>query len=146
MNPLFAQKEVNTKWLEKDKNIMRQKITCLHYVTICHLAACKVHYVLKLATQLFTSCLCVWKILMLQIYTLRKKGDQNSAPGVLLLQIALFFQRGAFFLNNHVCQKKTPHNKKGAKIALLGTPNYRQPYSTPRGAVLAPFFWVHAVM
>ncbi len=36
--------------------------------------------------------------------------------------------------------KPVPHKKKGTEIAPLGAPNYGQPNSTPRGAVLAPFF------
>ncbi len=51
----------------------------------------------------------------------QKKGYRNSTPGLLLLQTAPFFQRGA-------------------KTVLLGAPNYGQPNSTPRGAVSAPFF------
>ena len=33
---------------------------------------------------------------------------------------APLFQSGAFFLNNHVCRKKVPHNKEGTEIAPQG--------------------------
>ncbi len=71
----------------------------------------------------------------------QKKGYRNSTPGVLLLQIAPFFQRGAFFplLGALILVQSK------MKLAL-GAPNYGQPNSTPRGAVSAPFFfWVLAV-
>ncbi len=44
-----------------------------------------------------------------QGYTLRKKGYRNSTPGVLLLQIAPFFQRGAFFFKEYIPSRQNPN-------------------------------------
>ena len=43
-----------------------------------------------------------------------EKGCQNGAPGVLLLQMVPFFSKGhSFFLNNHVCGKKSTPSGQG---------------------------------
>ncbi len=60
---------------------------------------------------------------------------RKKSFGAVLENSATLEGGAVFFLNNHV-----PHNKKGAEIAPLGAPNYGQPNSTHRDAVLAPFF------
>ncbi len=78
--------------------------------------------------------------------SLRKNGYRNSAPVVLLLQIAPFCQRGAFFLHNHVRWKKAQgyyfakqHPKvRGTVFNLFLCENSTRPSiwcqkSTPRG-------------
>ena len=63
-----------------------------------------------------------------------KKGYQNGAPGVLLLQILPFFQTQVAFIEN---------SDWGTKIVPLRVPYYRQSNSAPRGTVSVPFFfWV----
>ncbi len=56
--------------------------------------------------------------------------------GAIVTNSTLFSRVVLYFLDT----KTVPHNKKGTEIAPLGAPNYGQPNSTPRGAVLAPFF------
>ncbi len=57
-----------------------------------------------------------------------KKGYQNGAPGVLLLQMV------------HVYET-VPLGHRGTEIVPLRVPYYGQPNSAPRGTVLVPFFF-----
>ncbi len=80
--------------------------------------------------------------------TLRKKGYQNSTPGVLLLKIVPFFKRGTlFFLNNHVYPKKSATKQKGTyfqKSASRGIVLQKKVRNGAlfykKGTILVPFF------
>ncbi len=68
----------------------------------------------------------------LACYTLtEKRVPKQYLWGAIATNSTLFFQRGAFFSLIIAFAKTVP----------LGTPNYGQPNSTPRGAVSAPFLF-----
>ena len=87
-----------------------------------------------------------------------KKGYQNGTPGVLLLQMVPLFQKGqSFFLNNHVCEKKSTISVPLGnylcmeKIDIIGAllqkgtklvPQRALFYGPSNGALRAPF-WYH---
>ncbi len=75
---------------------------------------------------------------LLNVIHSEKKGYQNGAPGVLLLQMVPFFQRGTLFSLITV-----PLGHWGTEIVPLRVPYYGQSNSAPRGTISVPFFfWV----